>query len=70
MVFGSGFERFTTKMDANQLETGAFRYTNALFRGTKVPMNVFARTHPIAAIRPKMMFGGVLEHFAIRKYAK
>src|SRR5579883_979630 len=70
MTFESILEHSATGMHAKRLETGAFRYTNAPFWGTELLSNVFARTQPIASIRPKMMFVGVLEHFATRMHAK
>src|SRR5579883_2742067 len=70
MMFGCVLEYFATPMHTKRRETGALRYSNALFRGTHVPTNVFARTHSIASIRPKMMFGCVLEHFGTPMHTK
>ena len=70
MMFGSVVEHFATRMHAKRWETDVFRYLNAPFQGIELPTNVFARTHPIAFIRPKMKFGIVLEHFATRMHAK
>src|SRR5579883_1992671 len=68
MTFESILEHSATGMHAKRLETGAFRYTNAPFWGAELLSNVFARTQPIASIRPKMMFVGLLEHFATRMH--
>ena len=70
IMLGSVLETFPTRMHVKQGQTRAFRYRNALFWGTKLPMNVFARTHPIAYIRPKMMFMCVLAHLTTRMHAK
>ena len=70
MMFVTVFEHLDTRRNTNRWETGACRYQNALFRGTEVPTNVFTRTHPIASIRPKMMFGSILEHFGTTKPCK
>ena len=69
LMLGSVLETFPTRMHAKRGQTGAFRYSKPLFRGTKLP-DVFVRTHPIASIRPKMMFGRVLKPFATRMHAK
>src|SRR5690348_2281923 len=65
MIFDSVLEHFATRMHGKRWEISAFSYTNLLFRGTEVPTNVFARTHPIASIRPKM----IIECFGAFRYA-
>ena len=43
---------------------------NALFRGTEVAKMVSQRKHPFYPIKPRMMFGGVLEHIANLRHVK
>ena len=69
-MFGCVLEHFPTRMPAKPWETDAFRYLNALFRGTELPTNVFAWTQPIASIRPKIMFGSFWEDFTTRIHSK
>ena len=70
IIFGNVLEALPTRMHAKRWQPGLFRYPKPLFRGTEIPTNVFARTHPIASIRPKMIFGRVLKPFATRMHPK
>jgi hypothetical protein len=63
MMFGSVSEHFANRRHVKRCKT-CVSGLNALFRGTKVAK------HPFYFIGTKMIFGTVLEHFAMKKDAK
>ena len=69
MMFGSISEDFANLRHENSCKSSVSRL-NTLFRGTELQEKVLPRTHPIQHIRPKKMFGTVLEHFANLRQGK
>ena len=63
MLFGSVLEHTANLPHVKRSKT-CVSYLNALFRGTDVAKTVSQQKHPFYSIRPKMMFGSVLENFA------
>ena len=61
MMFGSVLEHFGNLRHVKRCKT-CVSGLNALFRGTEVAKIVLQRKQPFYSIRPKMMFGSVLEH--------
>jgi hypothetical protein len=55
-------EHFGILRNVNWRET-CVSAPNALFKGTEVVKMISKQFHPLNSIRPKIMFGSVLEHF-------
>ena len=69
MMFGSVSKHFANFRHKKWCET-CVSSLNALFRGTELSKMVSLRKHPIHSIRPKVMFGIVLDHFANLRHEK
>ena len=69
MMFGSVLEHFAILRLVKRCET-CISSLNALFLGNEVVKMFSQQKHPFYSIRPKMMFGSVLEHFANLRHVK
>ena len=69
MMYGSVLEHFENIQHVKGNKTCVLGL-NALYRGTEVPKMVSHQMHPFYCIRPKMMFGSVLEHFENIRHIK
>ena len=69
MMYGSVFEHFENIRHVKGCKTCVLGL-NVLFRGTEVAKMVLRQMHPFYRIRPKMMFGSVLEDFGNSRHDK
>ena len=69
MMFGSVLEHITNLRHVKRCKT-CVSGLNALFRGTEVAKMVSQRKHPFYPLKPRMMFGSVLEHIANLRHVK
>ena len=69
MMFGSVLEHIANLRHAKRCKT-CVSSLNAFFRGTEVAKMVSQQKHPFYPIKPKMMFGSVLEHIANLRHVK